>query len=120
MLLCQMILSDIPIWNFDGSSTYQAEGSNSDMYLIPVRMFRDPFTLDPNKLVLCEVLKYNNLPAGNTSSCILLNFFLSEFPLLVMILFKQTECQANLLYWFFSRLSRNEPPVQLQQSDGAA
>ncbi|CAL1569638.1 unnamed protein product [Knipowitschia caucasica] len=56
-------LQDIPEWNFDGSSTYQAEGSNSDMYLIPVAMFRDPFTLDPNKLVLCEVLKYNRLPA---------------------------------------------------------
>lgn len=60
-------LSDIPEWNFDGSSTYQAEGSNSDMYLVPVSMFRDPFTLDPNKLVLCEVLKYNRLPAGKTS-----------------------------------------------------
>lgn len=34
------------------------------MYLIPVCMFRDPFTLDPNKLVFCEVLKYNRLPAG--------------------------------------------------------
>lgn len=56
--------SDIPEWNFDGSSTFQAEGSNSDMYLVPVSMFRDPFSLDPNKLVLCEVLKYNRLPAG--------------------------------------------------------
>lgn len=58
------ISAEIPEWNFDGSSTYQAEGSNSDMYLIPVAMFRDPFSLDPNKLVLCEVLKYNRLPAG--------------------------------------------------------
>uniref|UniRef100_A0A3P9K6M1 Glutamine synthetase n=1 Tax=Oryzias latipes TaxID=8090 RepID=A0A3P9K6M1_ORYLA len=56
-------IEDIPEWNFDGSSTYQSEGSNSDMYLVPVSMFRDPFTLDPNKLVLCEVLKYNRLPA---------------------------------------------------------
>lgn len=56
-------VEEIPEWNFDGSSTYQAEGSNSDMYLIPVAMFRDPFSLDPNKLVLCEVLKYNRLPA---------------------------------------------------------
>nr|XP_061836880.1 glutamine synthetase-like [Nerophis lumbriciformis]XP_061836882.1 glutamine synthetase-like [Nerophis lumbriciformis]XP_061836883.1 glutamine synthetase-like [Nerophis lumbriciformis] len=56
-------IADIPEWNFDGSSTYQSEGSNSDMYLIPVRMFRDPFICDPNKLVLCEVLKYNRLPA---------------------------------------------------------
>ncbi|XP_043914227.1 glutamine synthetase-like [Protopterus annectens] len=56
-------VKDIPEWNFDGSSTYQAEGSNSDMYLIPCHMFRDPFCLDPNKLVLCEVLKYNRKPA---------------------------------------------------------
>ncbi|XP_036833197.1 glutamine synthetase isoform X2 [Oncorhynchus mykiss] len=56
-------IEDIPEWNFDGSSTYQAEGSNSDMFLIPVAMFRDPFTLESNKLVLCEVLKYNRLPA---------------------------------------------------------
>ena len=34
---------DCPTWNFDGSSTYQAEGSNSDMYLEPVAIFRDPF-----------------------------------------------------------------------------
>lgn len=64
MIIFHLNPSDIPEWNFDGSSTYQAEGSNSDMYLVPVRMFRDPFTLDPNKLVICEVLKYNRLPAG--------------------------------------------------------
>lgn len=34
------------------------------MYLIPVAMFRDPFRKDPNKLVLCEVFKYNRTPAG--------------------------------------------------------
>ena len=56
--------ADIPEWNFDGSSTDQSKGSNSDMYLVPVQMFRDPFTLDPNKLVLCEVFKYNREPAG--------------------------------------------------------
>ncbi|KAK0130649.1 Glutamine synthetase [Merluccius polli] len=64
-------IADIPEWNFDGSSTAQSKGSNSDMYLLPVRMFRDPFTMDPNKLVLCEVLKYDRVPAesNHRTSC---------------------------------------------------
>ncbi|KAF5909397.1 Glutamine synthetase, partial [Clarias magur] len=56
-------IEELPEWNFDGSSTSQAEGSNSDMFLIPKAMFRDPFRKDPNKLVLCEVLKYNRKTA---------------------------------------------------------
>lgn len=54
---------ELPVWNFDGSSTYQAEGSNSDMYLTPVALFNDPFRRGKNKLVLCEVYKYNKKPA---------------------------------------------------------
>ena len=30
----------LPIWNFDGSSTGQAEGSNSDVYLYPRAIYR--------------------------------------------------------------------------------
>jgi len=55
--------SQLPIWNFDGSSTGQAEGSNSDVFLHPVAMYRDPFRLGDNKIVLCETYKYNNSPA---------------------------------------------------------
>ena len=56
--------TELPIWNFDGSSTGQAEGSNSDVYLYPVAMYRDPFRLGNNKLVLCETYKHNRKPAG--------------------------------------------------------
>lgn len=53
---------ELPIWNFDGSSTGQAEGSNSDVYLHPVALFNDPFRRGHNKIVLCETYKYNKKP----------------------------------------------------------
>lgn len=55
-------IQDLPLWNFDGSSTGQAEGSNSDCYLRAVAMFNDPFRKAPNKLVMCEVLNYKMQP----------------------------------------------------------
>jgi len=36
-------LSLVPIWGFDGSSTSQAEGHDSDCVLKPVRVYVDPF-----------------------------------------------------------------------------
>ena len=72
-------ISDLPIWNYDGSSCYQvdfvrcssllwaiflflfvafitfvfpqAEGSNSDTYLHPVKMYKDPFRGGHNIMV---------------------------------------------------------------------
>merc|ERR1712193_282178 len=62
---------ELPIWNFDGSSTGQAEGQNSDTYLYPVAVYADPFRLDNNKLVLCETYKYNKKPTetNHRKSC---------------------------------------------------
>ncbi len=45
-----------PIWAFDGSSTNQATGENSDCVLSPVFVCPDPVRGGDNKLVLCEVL----------------------------------------------------------------
>lgn len=52
-------LSHLPIWNFDGSSTGQAETIMSERFLKPVYMCNHPFTKEtPGLLVLCAV--YND------------------------------------------------------------
>jgi len=56
---------EVPIWGFDGSSTNQAEGHNSDCVLNPIFICKDPIRRTgwgPNKLVLCEVLNTDMTP----------------------------------------------------------
>lgn len=64
--------SELPWWNFDGSSTGQAEGSNSDVYLKPVAIFRDPFLIASNKLIMCETYKFDKSPTetNKRNSCV--------------------------------------------------
>jgi len=54
-------ISDLPIWTFDGSSTKQAEGIDSDCLLKPVKMIKDPQRKN-GYLVLCEVLNPDDTP----------------------------------------------------------
>jgi len=55
-------VEDLPIWNYDGSSTYQAEGSNSDTYLHPCKIYPDSFRGGANIMVMCDTSKYNKEP----------------------------------------------------------
>lgn len=55
-------LSDFPKWSYDGSSTYQAEGSDSDLLLHPVCVVNDPIRGNGNFLVLCEVFNPDGSP----------------------------------------------------------
>jgi len=53
---------DLPIWNYDGSSTGQAPGHDSEVNIIPRAIFQDPFRRAPHILVMCDT--YN--AADNT------------------------------------------------------
>ena len=58
---------DFPDWSFDGSSTGQAEGNNSDCILNPVAIYPDPIRGGQDVLVMCEVLNPDSSPhATNT------------------------------------------------------
>jgi len=54
-------VDSLPTWNFDGSSTKQAEGNFSDCLLKPVKMIKDP-QRKSSYLVLCEVLNHDSTP----------------------------------------------------------
>ena len=62
---------EMPIWGFDGSSTNQAVGHNSDRVLRPVKTVPDPVRKGPNKLVLAEVLNTDLTPheSNTRASC---------------------------------------------------
>jgi glutamine synthetase len=63
---------DPPIWGFDGSSTNQAPGDNSDCVLNPVFTCPDPIRGGDDILVLCEVLLPGTMephPTNNRAAC---------------------------------------------------
>ena len=57
-----VLIDTFPMWQFDGSSTGQAEGNASDCLLEPVRFVPDPIRGDGCYLVLCEVLNADGTP----------------------------------------------------------
>ncbi|XP_071707168.1 glutamine synthetase nodule isozyme-like [Rutidosis leptorrhynchoides] len=44
----------LPKWNYDGSSTCQAQGKDTEVILQPQAIFKDPFRRGNNILVLCD------------------------------------------------------------------
>jgi glutamine synthetase len=48
-------VDELPVWGFDGSSTNQAPGKDSDCVLKPVFMIADPIRGGDNVITLCEV-----------------------------------------------------------------
>lgn len=61
-------LEDLPVWNFDGSSTGQSEGHFSDVFLKPVRIYNDPFRKENHLIVLCECYDDAELKHPNSAN----------------------------------------------------
>ena len=72
MFFCPRLPQELPVWNFDGSSTGQSEGRNSDVYLKPSAIYRDPFIPGDNVLVMCETLDPEGKPTAtnNRALCV--------------------------------------------------
>lgn len=60
-------IDNVPIWNYDGSSTGQATVENSVVNLIPCKLYSHPLIGDRAYMVYCEMYKPNgHLALGNT------------------------------------------------------
>jgi glutamine synthetase len=55
-------LADFPEWNYDGSSTGQASGSDSEVIIKPNSIYKCPFRKGDNVIVFCDTYLPNGQP----------------------------------------------------------
>jgi glutamine synthetase len=82
-----LLLTDIPEWNYDGSSTNQADGSNSEVIIKPVSIYPNPFLNNNHLIVLCDTWLPNREPHPTNTRFQSKNIFeqkLEEKPLFGM------------------------------------
>jgi glutamine synthetase len=58
-------VSDLSEWNYDGSSTNQAAGEDSEVIIKPCALFNDPFRRGNHKIVLCDTYRPDGTPLEN-------------------------------------------------------
>ena len=58
----EAVLSDFPEWNYDGSSTGQASGSDSEVIIKPHSVYKCPFRKGANVIVFCDTYLPNGQP----------------------------------------------------------
>lgn len=76
-------LEDIPLWNYDGSSTGQGTTKNSEVLIKPIKFIKDPFMRSSDDrqnyfLVLCETLNTDETPHISNTRNIAQNLFSLE------------------------------------------
>tara|TARA_B100001094_G_scaffold333124_1_gene408781 strand:- start:14853 stop:15938 length:1086 start_codon:yes stop_codon:yes gene_type:complete len=70
-------IDDIPEWGFDGSSTEQADGDNSDCILRPVSLFNntvDAIAGTNSYIVMCEVFNTDGTPHKSNTRALLRSY----------------------------------------------
>lgn len=69
-------VKDLSAWNFDGSSTGQSSGEDSEIIIQPRALFNDPFRGYHHKLVLCDTYTPLGNPLSNNHRVKALDIFL--------------------------------------------
>lgn len=68
-------VADLPLWNYDGSSTNQGTTTSSEITLVPRAMFKDPFRKGHHLLVLCDTYDQEGNPLTSNTRANALKIF---------------------------------------------
>ena len=68
-------VEELPDWNYDGSSTGQAPGSDSEVIIKPRRIFPDPFRGGDNIIVICDTYTPQGVPLPTNHRAIAAEIF---------------------------------------------
>lgn len=60
-------IEDVQIWNYDGSSTGQANGESSEIFLHPRALFKCPFRRPNGLIVMCDTYTSDGKPAKSNN-----------------------------------------------------
>lgn len=108
-------LLNLPIWNYDGSSTGQAVGSDSEVLIKPGPIFKDPFRGDDNILVLCETYNSDMTPHITNTRHKAIQLFNKNLKLEPMFGIEQEfflETNNTILGWYSPNNSKHIPTPQ--------
>ena len=64
-------VENLPKWNYDGSSTNQSSGDDSEVIIIPRALFNDPFRVHAMKVNETPFLSVWCWPYNSSKKCIL-------------------------------------------------
>merc|ERR1719499_764417 len=77
--------SELPHWNYDGSSCGQAPGTDSEVYLVPRQVYKDPFRPGcGNLLVMCDCYEPPRLNDDGTVTDMKIDANLSVLSMIIV------------------------------------
>jgi glutamine synthetase len=72
----ELTKNDILEWNYDGSSTWQADSNgDTEILLKPCALFKNPLRTGNSYLILCDTYKFNGEPTENNHRCNAFKYF---------------------------------------------
>ncbi len=108
------VSDEIPgMWNYDGSSTNQANGNDSEVYIKPIAVYRDPFRFIKNckcYLVLCGTWLPNEDPHPDNKRPSALTIFNNEKV-------KKEDPMFGLEQEFFFYDTRTKLPLGMKKNE---